>query len=74
MQRNIFKLSFTYDGDKKKTILRKYIPPLLTQQISTETMPEILEREFFFFLSCPPPFCLFSISLLIIGLFTDIVF
>lgn len=73
MQRNIFKLSFTYDGDKKKTILRKYIPPLLTQQISTETMPEILEREFFFFL-LPPSFLSFLHLSSYIGLFTDIVF
>lgn len=42
-----------YNGDRK-TILRRYMPSLPTQQISTEIMPVILGTEFFFLL--PPPF------------------
>ena len=47
-------------------------PPLLTQQISAETMPEIL--EFFFCLLFPPSFLSFPHLSSCHGIITDVVF
>lgn len=59
-----------------KNNLKKIYNPLPTQQISTEIMPEILGTEFFFLFPSllPCPFLPFSLSLLIMGLFTDTAF